>query len=91
MGGLIPAENIAHMIHAMRGHKVMLNSDLAPLYGVTTKRLNEQFRRNKARFPEDFAFSLTQQELLILRSQIATSSLWGGARSARVRRSRRPS
>lgn len=52
----------------------MLDSDLAKIYGVTTKRLNEQFRRNVERFPEDFAFKLTNQELAMMRSQFATSS-----------------
>jgi len=50
----------------------VLDSDLAAVYGVTTKRLNEQFRRNQKRFPEDFAFQLTAEEFESLRSQIAT-------------------
>ena len=59
----------------------MLDSDLARLYGVTTKRLNEQVARNRNRFPDDFAYQLTQQEVAILRSQIATSKgSWGGRR-----------
>ncbi len=53
----------------------MLDSDLAGIYGVTTKRLNEQLKRNRARFPDDFAFQLTGQEFTNLKSQIATSSL----------------
>jgi len=57
----------------------MLDADLAAIYGVTTKRLNEQFKRNRKRFPEDFAFSLTTEEFDNLRSQFATSS-WGGRR-----------
>ena len=64
----------------IRGHKVMLDADLAELYGVPTKRLNETVRRNAARFPEDFMFRLTAEEVENLRSQIATSSLWGGRR-----------
>ena len=64
----------------IRGHKVMLDADLAELYGVPTKRLNEAVRRNAARFPEDFMFRLTAEEAENLRSQIATSSLWGGRR-----------
>ncbi len=61
----------------------MLDSDLARLYGVATKRLNEQVKRNLSRFPEDFMFMLSKQELSILRSQIATSSAsHGGRRSA---------
>lgn len=56
----------------MRDQKVVLDVDLAAVYGVTTKRLNEQFRRNRKRFPKDFAFQLTPQEYEILRSQFAT-------------------
>ena len=56
----------------IRGQKVILDADLAALYGVTTKRLNEQFSRNRKRFPEDFAFQLTADELATLRSQFAT-------------------
>ncbi len=78
---LAPADDIAAKIHTVRGVRVMLDSDLAPLYGVTTKRLNEQFRRNRERFPIDFAFKLTAGETTILKSQFATSSLeWGGRR-----------
>ena len=58
----------------------MLDFDLAQLYGVPTKRLNEQLRRNIERFPSDFAFQLTEQEVSSLRSQIATSSLGHGGR-----------
>jgi len=58
----------------------MLDSDLARIYGVTTIRLNEQFRRNRERFPADFAFQLTRQEVANLRSQTAISSLHGGRR-----------
>ncbi len=58
----------------------MLDSDLATIYSVTTKRLNEQLRRNRSRFPSDFAFQLTTEELTNLRSQIATSSFHGGRR-----------
>lgn len=59
----------------LRGHRVILNADLAHLYGTTTKRFNEAFKRNAARFPSDFAFQLTLQEVAILRSQIATLRL----------------
>jgi hypothetical protein len=59
-------------ILTIRNQKVVLDSDLAAVYGVTTKRLNEQFRRNRKRFPEDFAFQLTVDEFESLRSQIAT-------------------
>ena len=67
-------------IYLIRGQRVMFDSDLAAIYGVTTKRLNEQVRRNISRFPEDFAFQLTAEELTKLRSQIATSSFHGGRR-----------
>src|SRR5258708_5898727 len=69
---LIPAERIEQAILLIRGHKVMLGHDLAKLYGVSTKRLHEQVRRNLARFPEDFLFQLTAEEAESLRSQIAT-------------------
>ena len=62
------------MIVTVRGEKVILDTDLAKLYGVETKRLNEQVRRNAERFPDDFAFRLKRQELTELRSQIATGS-----------------
>jgi hypothetical protein len=65
---------IEHMIITIRGHRVILDGDLARIYGVPTKRLNEQVRRNADRFPPDFAFVLTDQEVTHLRSQIATSS-----------------
>jgi hypothetical protein len=63
------------LIYTIRGHRVIVDADLAPLYGVSTKRLNEATRRNRARFPVDFAFQLTQAEAASLRSQIADSSL----------------
>jgi hypothetical protein len=74
-------EQLDQMIHEIRGQRVMLDSDLARVYGVTTKRLNEQFRRNRDRFPEDFAFRLTAEEAQTLRSQNATGS--AGPRSNR--------
>lgn len=64
---------IQEMIYAVRGQKVMLDSDLALLYGVETKRLNEQVRRNVERFPGDFMFQLTPEEYWEMKSQIATS------------------
>jgi len=67
--------NLQGAIHLIRGHRVMLDSDLAMIYAVTTKRLNEQLKRNRARFPADFAFQLTVQEFRNLKSQFATSSL----------------
>ena len=75
----ISIETVANKIFVIRGLKVMLDKDLAGLYGVETKRLKEQVRRNIQRFPEDFMFELTKEELQNLRSQIATSS-WGGSR-----------
>src|SRR6516165_6103266 len=78
---LIPVERIEHAILLIRGQKVILDSELAALYGVTTARLNEQVRRNANRFPNDFSFVLTQQEFTNLMSQFATSSsYWGGRR-----------
>ena len=71
---------IEQRIYTIRGVRVILDSDLAALYGVTTKRLNEQYRRNRKRFPEDFAFQLTAEEANSLRSQFATSSSHGGRR-----------
>jgi hypothetical protein len=78
-GELIPTERIEGRILLVRGHKVILDSDLAELYGVSTKRLNEQVKRNLDRFPEDFCFQLSPEETTLLRSQIATSR-WGGRR-----------
>jgi len=69
---IVPIEVIEKKILLIRGHKVMLDSDLAVLYGVTTKRLNEQVRRNLRRFPSDFMFQLTAEEIESLRSQFAT-------------------
>ena len=70
---------IESLIYEIRGHKVMLDRDLAKLYGVETKVLNQAVKRNLKRFPEDFMFRLTQQEYEILKSQFVTSS-WGGTR-----------
>lgn len=64
----------------VRGHSVILDSDLAALYGVETKRLNEQVKRNQDRFPEDFHFQLSEKEWKALRSQSATSNKRGGRR-----------
>ena len=69
---LLPLENIENLIHVIRGKQVMLDIDLARLYGVETKRLNEQVKRNMDRFPEDFMFQLSKEEIDFLRSQIAT-------------------
>src|ERR1043166_1059021 len=67
-------------ILTIREQKVVLDSDLAAVYGVTTKRLNEQFRRNRKRFPEDFAFQLTAEEFATLTSQVATLDEGGSSR-----------
>lgn len=72
---LIPLERIVSAIYLIRDQKVMLDYELAELYGVSTKRLNEQVTRNKDRFPEDFMFRLTKEETIEFnRSQFATSS-----------------
>ncbi|MGI6395252.1 MAG: ORF6N domain-containing protein [bacterium] len=78
---LIKVDDIKSKIFTLRGMQVMLDSDLAELYGVETKRLNEQVRRNIERFPEEFCFKLTEEESEILKSQNATSS-WGGRRTS---------
>jgi phage regulator Rha-like protein len=72
-------EAVERRIHLIRGHKVMLDSDLAELYGVETRVLNQAINRNRERFPGDFMFQLTSAEAQNLRSQIVTSS-WGGRR-----------
>ena len=72
---------IVSRILVIRSQRVMLDSDLASLYGVTVRRLNEQVRRNRGRFPEGFICALTNQEVADLKSQFATSS-WGGKRKA---------
>ena len=69
---LVPLERVERAILILRGHRVILDSDLAALYGVPVKRLNEQVKRNIDRFPDDFAFSLTEEESEALRSQLAT-------------------
>jgi hypothetical protein len=76
---MLPDEIIMSKIYFIREQKVMIDSDLSELYGVETRRLNEQVKRNIARFPEDFMFQLSDNEFNNLKSQIATSS-WGGRR-----------
>ena len=76
---VIPDEIIISKIYLIRDKKVMLDRDLAELYGVETRVLNQAVRRNEKRFPDDFMFQLTQMEFEILKSQIVTSS-WGGTR-----------
>ena len=70
----VPVEHIAQTILLIRNQKVLLDTDLAELYGVTTKRFNEQVKRNLARFPTDFMFQLTDDEFAALRSHFATSN-----------------
>jgi len=78
---LIPEKRILKIIIVIRGENVILDSDLAKLYDVETRRLNEQVRRNIEKFPDDFMFQLTKEEFENLKSQIATSSSsWGGRR-----------
>jgi len=72
MSEIVPIQRIENKIYVIRGQKVMLDLDLAYLYGVPTKRLNEQVKRNIKRFPDDFMFQLTWGEAEVLRSQIAT-------------------
>jgi len=76
---IIPAERIRQCIYLIRGQKVLLDEDLAGLYGVETRVLNQAVARNMERFPEDFAFRLSADEFENLKSQIVTSS-WGGRR-----------
>lgn len=80
MASVIPDEIVVSKIYLIRNHRVMIDSDLAELYGVETKRLNEQVKRNLERFPEDFMFQLTKCEFESLKSQIATTR-WGGRRT----------
>ncbi len=79
MKQMIPQETIETKIYIIRGQKVMIDYDLAYLYGVSTKVFIQAVKRNKRRFPHDFMFQLTSTEFEILRSQIVTSS-WGGRR-----------
>ena len=78
MSVLVPRKQIEQAILVIRGHRVMLDADLAKLYGVPTKVLNQAVKRNKSRFPRDFMFQLTDQEAATLRSQIVTSRDRGG-------------
>ena len=80
---IIPTERIENRILLIRAQKVILDADLAELYGVPTKRLNEQVKRNLDRFPEDFMFQLSKEEHAALRSQSATSKTGRGGRRYR--------
>ena len=75
----VPTEDIARAILVLRGQRVILDRELAAIYGVSTSRLNEAVKRNAERFPADFMFQLTAQEIENLKSQFAISS-WGGRR-----------
>ena len=77
---IILSQRIARSIFLVRGHKVLLDADLAGLYNASVKWLNEQARRNEKRFPSDFMFQLTSQEYDSLRSQVATLKLGRGQR-----------
>lgn len=76
-----PMVGLEGLIHTVRGHRVMLDADLARIYGVPLKRLNEQVRRNADRFPRDFAFQLEREEVAILKSQFAATRSHGGRRT----------
>jgi len=76
---IIPSEKVVSKIYIIRNKKVMLDKDLAELYGVAKRVLNQAVKRNSKRFPEDFMFELDKREVQNLKSQIVTSS-WGGAR-----------
>ena len=81
----IPNGHVEQLILLIRGQKVILDADLAGLYGVETRRLNEQVKRNADRFPEDFMFQLSLEEFEILKSQFAISiPRWGGRRKRSV-------
>src|SRR5271154_4521931 len=75
-----PAHDLGQFILTLRGQRVILDADLAALYEVSTKALNQAVKRNADRFPSEFAFQLAAKELTILRSQIVTSSFHGGRR-----------
>lgn len=77
---LVPYERIENLVLIIRGHKVIIDRDLADLYKVSTKQLNQQIKRNIKRFPEDFMFQLTEMEADALRSQIVTSKGGRGGR-----------
>jgi hypothetical protein len=80
---VVPLDGIEDRIHTVRGQRVMLDADLALLYDVETRVLNQAVKRNLDRFPDDFAFQLTAQEVTNLKSQIVTSSLGHGGRRKR--------
>ena len=79
----VPVEDITRAIVVLRGRKVLLDTELAALYGVTTKRFNQQIRRNQERFPLDFMFQLTEEEHEALRLRFATSNIVSSGRGGR--------
>jgi hypothetical protein len=81
----IPMERVENRILSIRGHRVMLDADLAVLYGVTTGALNQAVKRNAERFPGDFMFRLTAEEGANLKSQIVISNGWGGRRRCQTK------
>ena len=83
-------ENLARLVLLIRGEKVLLDSDLADLYGVEARALNQAVARNRSRFPEDFMFQLTPQEWAAMRSQTVTSSGAKGSKSAQTAMSQAP-
>jgi hypothetical protein len=80
MSNLVQNKEIQNLIYSIRGIEIMLDSDLAVMYGVETKVFNQAVKRNLDRFPENFRFQLTEDEVKNLRSQIVTSSVHGGRR-----------
>jgi len=78
----LPAERILHSIHLFRKERVLLDADLAALYGVDTRVLVQALKRNAQRFPADFMFQLSDEEWANLKSQSGISSSWGGRRTA---------
>ena len=82
---VIPVSSIESRIYSIRGQRVMLDNDLAQLYGVETKMLVRAMKRNLKRFPVDFMFQLTREEFDNLRCQFGTSKNWGGRRSMLAR------
>jgi len=79
---VVDSKTVQNLVYTIRGQQVMLDSDLAEIYGYEVKALNQQVKRNINRFPEDFMFQLTQEEIDNLKSQFVTSS-WGGKRKLR--------
>ena len=82
MGSLVPSERIERSILLIRGQKVLLDRDLAQLFGVETRALVQSVKRNISRFPEDFMFQLTKEEFGALRTHLEAEGKWGGIRKA---------